>query len=232
MTTAVLSNASKADRRELLGMRLMTAIAVHEPKFAAKITGMLLEKDDGYLLQLLADYKMLIDAVSEALALLRQHWRLTHKPSSTGVAQSVPISNYISNPTTDVLSALSSDLLSDDNNNNNLNTDVLSAPSLSLVPSDSNINHISDAQPSVLPLVAAVAEPEPEPVPASEEKDDDEDEVYGSFNMTLVRLPLHTRAGREEEHWDFSFSRLSIFKQFKNAKFSYHKILSSDPLPN
>ncbi len=75
----------------------------------------------------------------------------------------------------------------------------------------------------------AVSEPEP----VSEEKHDSDDdaEIYGKFKMTLVRLPLHRR-GREEEHWDLSFSRLSIFKKFKNAKFSYHSILSSDPLPN
>merc|ERR1719265_2424358 len=67
-----LAAASEEKQREMIGERLFPLIQSRQPTLAGKITGMLLEMDNGELLHLLETPKSLDEKVSEAMAVLSQ----------------------------------------------------------------------------------------------------------------------------------------------------------------
>lgn len=73
LTTATLASASPEQQKQLLGERLFPQVAALQPELAGKITGMLLEMDNGELLLLLESQEALAAKVDEAIQVLRQH---------------------------------------------------------------------------------------------------------------------------------------------------------------
>ncbi len=73
LTPSVLARASPEQQKQLLGERLYPLIAKSEPQLAGKITGMLLEMDNGELLNLLESQTALQEKVVEAVQVLREH---------------------------------------------------------------------------------------------------------------------------------------------------------------
>jgi polyadenylate-binding protein len=73
LTTATLASASPEQQKQLLGERLFPQVAALQPDLAGKITGMLLEMDNGELLLLLESHDALAAKVDEAIQVLRQH---------------------------------------------------------------------------------------------------------------------------------------------------------------
>jgi polyadenylate-binding protein len=71
LTSTLLAEAPEEQRKQLIGERLFPLIAVKQPKLAGKITGMLLEMDNGELLHLLENNSALSDKIDEALTVLR-----------------------------------------------------------------------------------------------------------------------------------------------------------------
>ena len=69
--TVQIPNASPEDQVNLIGERLYPLVVRHEPAYAGKITGMLLEMDKSELLNLLEDPAALAEKVVEAMAVLR-----------------------------------------------------------------------------------------------------------------------------------------------------------------
>lgn len=73
LTTATLASASPEQQKQLLGERLFPLVGAIVPDMAGKITGMLLEMDNGELLLLLESQEALAAKVDEAIQVLRQH---------------------------------------------------------------------------------------------------------------------------------------------------------------
>jgi len=73
LTTATLANATPEQQKQLLGERLFPQVMALQPEQAGKITGMLLEMDNGELLLLLESNEALVAKVDEAMQVLRQH---------------------------------------------------------------------------------------------------------------------------------------------------------------
>merc|ERR1719265_2421082 len=67
-----LAAASEEKQREMIGERLFPLIQARQPTLAGKITGMLLEMDNGELLHLLETPKALDEKVEEAMTVLQQ----------------------------------------------------------------------------------------------------------------------------------------------------------------
>jgi len=66
-----LASASEEQRKQMLGERLFPLIERRNPPLAGKITGMLLEMDNGELLHLLESESALNDKITEALQVLQ-----------------------------------------------------------------------------------------------------------------------------------------------------------------
>lgn len=73
LTSAVLANASEEQQKNLIGERLYPLIHAEQATLAGKITGMLLEMDNGELLVLLEDPKALTSKIDEAMQVLEAH---------------------------------------------------------------------------------------------------------------------------------------------------------------
>lgn len=73
LTAAALASAPPEVQKQLLGERLYPLVASREPDLASKITGMLLEMDNGELLHLLESPDILASKISEAIIVLQQH---------------------------------------------------------------------------------------------------------------------------------------------------------------
>jgi len=70
---AALTAAPEEMRKQMIGERLFPLIKLQEPQLAGKITGMLLEMDNGELIHLLESGDALKEKISEALAVLEEH---------------------------------------------------------------------------------------------------------------------------------------------------------------
>jgi len=75
LTAQALASAPPAKQKNMIGERLYPLIQAQQPQRAGKITGMLLEMDNGELLNLLEDQGALKAKVNEAVQVLEQHSR-------------------------------------------------------------------------------------------------------------------------------------------------------------
>jgi len=73
MTASSLAAAPPEQQKQLLGERLFPLISAVEPQLAGKITGMLLEMDNGELLNLLESPEALNAKIMEAISVLQMH---------------------------------------------------------------------------------------------------------------------------------------------------------------
>ena len=73
MTASSLASAPPEQQKQLLGERLFPLISAVEPGLAGKITGMLLEMDNGELLNLLESPDALNAKIQEAISVLQMH---------------------------------------------------------------------------------------------------------------------------------------------------------------
>ncbi|KAI8049695.1 hypothetical protein BDF22DRAFT_726600 [Syncephalis plumigaleata] len=73
LTAAALAAAPPAEQKQMLGEALFPLISEHQPDLAGKITGMLLEMDNGELLHLLESTEARASKIEEAIAVLQQH---------------------------------------------------------------------------------------------------------------------------------------------------------------
>lgn len=73
LTIKALAAAPDEQRKQMIGERLYGLIHAQEPAKAGKITGMLLEMDNGELLHLLESQQALTEKITEALQVLADH---------------------------------------------------------------------------------------------------------------------------------------------------------------
>ncbi|KAF8962665.1 Protein phosphatase PP2A regulatory subunit B [Entomortierella lignicola] len=73
LTAAALAAADSDQQKQMVGEHLYPKIAARQPEYAGKITGMLLEMDNGELLHLLEDNDALEGKIEEAVAVLKAH---------------------------------------------------------------------------------------------------------------------------------------------------------------
>jgi len=73
LTPAALANASPEQQKNMIGERLYPLINREQPELAGKITGMLLEMDNGELLHLLESPEALSSKIQEAILVLEAH---------------------------------------------------------------------------------------------------------------------------------------------------------------
>jgi len=73
ITASSLAAAPPEQQKQLLGERLFPLIHNFEPQLAGKITGMLLEMDNGELLNLLESPDALNAKIMEAISVLQMH---------------------------------------------------------------------------------------------------------------------------------------------------------------
>ncbi|KAG0027636.1 Protein phosphatase PP2A regulatory subunit B [Podila clonocystis] len=73
LTAASLAAADPDQQKQMVGEHLYPKIASRQPEYAGKITGMLLEMDNGELLHLLEDNEALDAKIEEAVQVLKAH---------------------------------------------------------------------------------------------------------------------------------------------------------------
>lgn len=73
LTVQMLAAAPVEQQKQMIGERLFPLIQTQQPQLAGKITGMLLEMDNGELLNLLESHEALTAKIEEALQVLEQH---------------------------------------------------------------------------------------------------------------------------------------------------------------
>ncbi|KAF8931285.1 hypothetical protein EDD21DRAFT_69055 [Dissophora ornata] len=73
LTAAALAAADPDQQKQMVGEHLYPKIASRQPDYAGKITGMLLEMDNGELLHLLEDNEALDAKIDEAVSVLKAH---------------------------------------------------------------------------------------------------------------------------------------------------------------
>jgi len=73
LTAKMLADAPEEQKKQMIGEHLFPKIRKKQPQLAGKITGMLLEMDNGELIGLLESDDALADKVEEALQVLREH---------------------------------------------------------------------------------------------------------------------------------------------------------------
>ena len=85
LTPSILASAPPKEQKQMLGERLYPLIQTMYPDLAGKITGMLLDLDNGELLQMLEDRKRLRNKVDEAIAVLQRYQsRDKHQAQNAG----------------------------------------------------------------------------------------------------------------------------------------------------
>ena len=87
INAATLAAAPPEEQKRLLGERLFPLIQTAQPHLAGKITGMLLEMDNGELLNLLESPDALNAKIMEALSVLQMHSETVPKE---GMADGIP----------------------------------------------------------------------------------------------------------------------------------------------
>lgn len=73
LTAKMLADAPDEQKKQMIGEHLFPKIKQRQPQLAGKITGMLLEMDNGELIGLLESEQAMNDKVNEALQVLREH---------------------------------------------------------------------------------------------------------------------------------------------------------------
>merc|ERR1719384_1584474 len=73
LTVTALASAPEEQKKQMIGERLFPRIKTKQPQLAGKITGMLLEMDNGELLHLLESPAALDEKIEEALQVLHEH---------------------------------------------------------------------------------------------------------------------------------------------------------------
>jgi len=73
LTIKALAAAPEDMRKQMIGERLFPLIKLEQPNLAGKITGMLLEMDNGELIHLLESHAALHEKISEAMQVLQAH---------------------------------------------------------------------------------------------------------------------------------------------------------------
>jgi len=73
LTIKALAAAPEEQKKQMIGESLFPLIKEQQPEFAGKITGMLLEMDNGELLHLVESREALNEKIEEALQVLNQH---------------------------------------------------------------------------------------------------------------------------------------------------------------
>lgn len=73
LTVQMLASAPVETQKQMIGERLFPLIQTQQPQLAGKITGMLLEMDNGELLNLLESHEALTAKIDEALQVLEAH---------------------------------------------------------------------------------------------------------------------------------------------------------------
>jgi polyadenylate-binding protein len=73
LTATALASAPPEMQKQMLGERLYPLIHAQQPEYSGKITGMLLEMDNGELLNLLEEQAALDSKIAEAMDVLKAH---------------------------------------------------------------------------------------------------------------------------------------------------------------
>lgn len=73
LTISMLASAPEEQKKQMIGERLFPLIKSIEPTLAGKITGMLLEMDNGELIHLIESKEALQEKVAEAITVLNEH---------------------------------------------------------------------------------------------------------------------------------------------------------------
>lgn len=72
LSSSLLASASPENQKQMLGEALYPKVQATEPALAGKITGMLLEMENGEIINLLEDEESLKTKVNEALEVLKE----------------------------------------------------------------------------------------------------------------------------------------------------------------